>query len=174
MKLRKPGILKKDRPVIKPGMEPIDWILEILAIITMLSFLGFMLYHYTSLPETIPTHFNAAGEPDAYGGKINLLLLPAIVLVVYSLLTLFSRIPEKFNYPVRITQQNARVQYTMGLRMIRIMKLGIAILFFIIAYRIVMATFGRTSGLGSWLIPLYLGIILIPVIVYFILALRNR
>jgi uncharacterized membrane protein len=31
--------------------------------------LGYLLSTYGSLPETIPTHFNASGKPDGFGGR---------------------------------------------------------------------------------------------------------
>jgi hypothetical protein len=51
-------------------------------------------------PERIPVHWNAAGEVDRYGGRLEgLLLLPAIALVVYLLMLFLPRIdPGLANY----------------------------------------------------------------------------
>ena len=101
-------------------------------------------------------------------------MLPGIALVIYSVLTLISRIPEKLNYPVKITPANARKQYTLGLRLIKYLKLVIVLMFFFISYETVMIAFGKSEGLGIWFFPIFIGKIVVPVFIYFILAMRYR
>lgn len=56
-------------------------------------------YLYPSLNDRIPTHFNAAGEADAWGSKDNIFLLPTILgatsLLVYLLLANIKKIDPK-------------------------------------------------------------------------------
>jgi uncharacterized membrane protein len=40
---------------------------------------GYAYYLFPSLPYKIPTHFNASGEPDAWGHKSSIFLLPTIM-----------------------------------------------------------------------------------------------
>ena len=174
MLLRKRNNLELNRPIIKLETGPSDLILEILTIVGLLCFIGFTLYSNTRLPETVPTHFNASGEPDDYGSKNSLWMLPVIALVVYAILSLVSRIPEKFNYPVTITPANARKQYTLGIRLIRYLKLVIVLMFFFISYGTVQTALGIASGLGIWFLPVFLGIILVPIVIYFFLAYQSR
>ncbi len=174
MLFRKKHDLKLNRPVFKFEMGPADWILEILAIAGLLCFLGFMIYHYANLPDTIPTHFNSEGIPDSYGAKVTMWLLPAVAVVIYSILSLISRIPEKLNYPVKITQANARNQYLLGLRLIRYLKFVIILMLFYIGYESVMISLHYSNKLGTWFLPVFISVIFIPIIIYFILALRNR
>lgn len=49
---------------------------------------GYAAYIYSSLPETIPTHFNYKGEADGFGGKDSIFLGPGILGAV-SLFTFF-------------------------------------------------------------------------------------
>ncbi len=155
-------------------MGPADLILEILAIVGLLCFFGFTLYSITRVPDSVPTHFNARGNPDDYGSKTFLWMLPVIAFVVYSILSLVVRIPEKSNYPVTITPANARRQYTLRIRLLRYLKVAIVLMFFFISYKTVMVAQANSSGLGIWFLPVFLGIILIPLIIYFILAQRNH
>jgi len=111
-------------------MGPADLILEILAIVGLLCFFGFTLYSITRVPDSVPTHFNARGNPDDYGSKTFLWMLPVIAFVVYSILSLVVRIPEKSNYPVTITPANARRQYTLRIRLLRYLKVAIVLMFF--------------------------------------------
>jgi uncharacterized membrane protein len=41
-----------------------------------------ILYYFQYLPEQIPTHFNALGEADDHGSKLNIFLLPAIATMI--------------------------------------------------------------------------------------------
>jgi uncharacterized membrane protein len=68
-------------------MTRVYWIiaLVLLAITTVVTALM-----YSSLPETIPTHWNIRGEVDGYGGKWTLFLFPAIMA---GMLVLFYFLP---------------------------------------------------------------------------------
>lgn len=165
---------KVKQPVLKLEMDPADWILEILAIVGLLCFLGFMIYQYTNLPDTIPTHFNSEGKPDSYGNKATMWLFPAAAVVIYSILSVISRIPQKLNYFVKITQTNARIQYILGIRLIRYLKLTMILMLFYVGYKSVMISLRHFNNIGTWFLPVYISVILIPIIIYFILSMRNR
>ncbi|MBE0647248.1 MAG: DUF1648 domain-containing protein [Bacteroidales bacterium] len=174
MLLRRRNKFELNRPIIKLEMGPADLIIEILAIVSLLCFIGFTLYYATRLPATIPTHFDASGNPDGYGGKSSLWMLPVIALVVYGIITLVSRIPEKFNYPVKITPANARKQYILSIRLLRYLKLALVLMFFFISYKTVMVAQGNSGGLGTWFLPVFIGVFLSPIIIYYILAQQSR
>jgi uncharacterized membrane protein len=59
-----------------------------------------------SLPAAIPTHFDGAGNPNRWDSRHALLLLPILAGGLYLLLTVISRFPELFNYPVTVTELN--------------------------------------------------------------------
>ena len=164
---------KENRPLIKIEWTPADWILEGMALLGLLTVFGTAIYNFPKLPDTIPTHFNAAGQPDGYGNKSVFLMFPAISLLLYLLLSLISLIPHRFNYPVKITPQNALKQYTMGTRLIRYLKMSLILLFFDINYSIIRHINNTSQGLGLWFLPVVLGFIFIPVIIYFILSYKN-
>jgi len=52
---------------------------------------------YGSLPETIIIHWNAAGAPDGYAGKIWVALMPAVSLVFLGLFLIIPRIDPSGN-----------------------------------------------------------------------------
>jgi hypothetical protein len=58
------------------------------------------------IPERVPIHFDATGHPDTWGSPAMILLLPAITIIVYLLLTVVTKYPGAFNYPVRVTVFN--------------------------------------------------------------------
>ena len=64
------------------------------------------LYGPNPLPDRIPTHFNLAGQPDAWGSPSSLVLLPAVAAGLYLLITLAGLLPVSFKAPIRMTAEN--------------------------------------------------------------------
>ncbi|MFV0633246.1 DUF1648 domain-containing protein [Demequina sp.] len=72
---------------------------------------------YSTLPETIPIHWNAAGDVDGYGPRWSVLVLAAVWIVMVAGLVVAARYPHTFNYPVDITEANAARVYGSGVAM---------------------------------------------------------
>ena len=90
-----------------------------------------------SLPAQIPTHFNAAGQPDAWGTPGMLWVLPIVAAVIYLLMTLVGRYPGAFNFPMRTTPAARRQLETIALNLIAWLKLEVIGLFAWIQYETV-------------------------------------
>ena len=165
--------IEPDRPLIKPDMGPVDWLLEAIALSGLMFFSGYVIYNMPHLPDTIPTHFNSSGQADEYGGKTAFLILPGVAVFIYILLTLINLIPYRFNFTVKITPANALRQYSLATRMVRTLKSALIWLFWYISFSTIQVTTGATNGLGLWFLPVFLGIIFIPLINYFIMAKKN-
>ncbi len=166
---------KANRPLAKPEMLPIDWLLEALALLGVMVLFGYALYHYPKMPDIIPSHFNAAGKADDYSSKDSFWFLPGVTVFIYALLTLVALVPQQLNYPVKITEGNAPKQYALAVRFIRYLKVILICLFFFIVMAIVKDVRGsESSGLGLWFLPVFMGAIFIPMILYFILSGRNK
>jgi uncharacterized membrane protein len=165
---------KADRPKIKPEFGPVDWLLEGMALIGLLFFIGYFIYHYPHLPETIPGHFNAAGEVDGYSSKSSVWTLAGMAIFVYGLLTFLSFIPNRFNFLVKITPANALRQYTMATRLIRYLKLVIVLLFTYIFYSTVRSVGIGSDGTGIWFMPVFLCMVFVPVVIYSIISSRKK
>jgi uncharacterized membrane protein len=58
------------------------------------------------LPDRIPFHFDAAGNPNGWGSPASLILVPAMAAGFYLLLTVIVLFPSTFNYPVEVTEEN--------------------------------------------------------------------
>ncbi len=129
--------------------------------------LGFTLYYYPMLPEIIPHHFDAAGQPDSFGDKKIILVLPAIGVLLFIFMQYLSRHPHTFNYNVPITEQNAQEQYRIASRMIRSLAAFISCSFAYITYGTVQAARERWDGLGTWFLPVFL-VLIFGLIGYFL------
>ena len=124
--------------------------------------------NYTNLPNTIPIHYNSAGQADGFGGKGYIFGLPVTATVLFMGLTILNKFPHVFNYPTAITTGNALRQYTNATNMIRYLKFIIVVIFGLISWQTIRIVNGKESGLGTWFLPLTLGLIFIP-LTYFVL-----
>lgn len=146
----------QQRPRIKIPLNEMDRFLEFSGWAILVIMWGFVLYKYSSLPETIPTHFNASGHPDGFGDSVTIFLLPALATVFFVGLTILNKYPHAFNYPNEVTLENAMVLYKRATSLIRYLKLGLVLLFGFITYKTIRISSGSEKNLGSWLLPMIL------------------
>lgn len=158
----------ESRPKLKIKNTPTDNLVEAIGWFTLIALWFVTLTSYANLPQTIPTHYNAAGVADGYGSKTSIFGLPIIATLLFVVLTILNKFPHAFNYLTPITNQNALEQYTNATKLIRYLKLGVVFIFFIIDYKTIQHATGETIGLGSWFLPVSLAIVFIPLL-YFIL-----
>ena len=57
----------------------VDYVFLGLAVLCFLFTLIFVIVKYPSLPDLLPSHFNARGEIDAWSGKASAAFFPAII-----------------------------------------------------------------------------------------------
>ena len=50
-------------------MTPQDWLMEIMSLIGLVAMFCYIFYHYSKLPDSIPSHFDIAGNPDEFGSR---------------------------------------------------------------------------------------------------------
>lgn len=148
-------------------MQGTDRLIEALCIGLIVGFWAFAWYAYSTVPEIIPTHFNASGKPDAEGSRSTIWILPAITTLSYILLVLFNRVPHIFNYPVKITEDNAAFQYGNATRMIRVLNLILIAMFFIIGVIMYRVAMGKMEGTGTMVILVAVVLPIVPVFYYF-------
>jgi uncharacterized membrane protein len=132
------------------------------------------IFYYKNLPVTIPTHFNIAGEADNYGVRSTIFFMPALGTVLFIGMTILNRFPHVFNYPVKITPENARKQYTMATRLIRVLKLAVLIIFTMIVWYSGQAAIDKSGKLFLLFLPLTLAIIFIPLVLYIIKSFKEK
>lgn len=147
-----------ERPRQDIRLERIDQILEIVGIIGLALLIGLPIFFYGALPDVIPRHYNAVGQPNGYSEKGIIWALPAIGLILYLGLSLLNRYPHKFNYPQRVTKENAARQYKNATRMLRMLNCIIAGVFVYITYSTIRTALGKQNGLGDYFLPTFLAL----------------
>ncbi|MFZ4475921.1 MAG: DUF1648 domain-containing protein [Saprospiraceae bacterium] len=161
------------RPIIKLELSTSDKILEFAGWLTILLVWVLTFANYKILPDQIPTHFNAAGVADGYGAKWMIFTLPLVSTVVFVGLTILNKYPHIFNYLTTITESNAQREYTNATKLIRGLKFAIAFVFGLIAYQTIQHATRQTQELGVWFFPLVVGLVFVPVILYFTQSIHN-
>ena len=153
-------------PKINIELSKTDKLIEIISWITFIFVWVTIVINYSSLPDTIPIHFDASGQPDGYGSKAMIFLLGFILTFVFVLMTLLNKVPHIFNYPVKITAENAQYQYKNATKLIRYIRLSVVFLFTYILIMTMKTAHGEADGLGVWSLAAFLIILLGPLANY--------
>jgi uncharacterized membrane protein len=77
----------EERPKIKLELTTADKIFESVGWFLIIAFWGFTITNYSNLPNTIPTHYNGAGQADGFGAKATILTLPLVATILFIGLT---------------------------------------------------------------------------------------
>jgi hypothetical protein len=141
------------RPKIKLPYTAPEKLLQVGAALLLLAGIALTVSSMGALPARIPTHFGFDGNPDGWGGKNSLFLLPILSAVFYAGLTELERVPWVYNYPVEITEENAPGQYRVGRLMIEWMKLVVLAIYSYLQWQTVEGAKGLSHGLGAWFLP---------------------
>lgn len=139
-----------ERPRIKIEKNLVDIATEIIGILGLILLIGLPLYYFDKLPETIPRHFGANGQPDGFSGKGIIWTLPIIGIVMYIGIFWLNKYPHIFNYPQQVTKENAERLYKIVTRMIRTLNAIISCVFAYITYSTIQTALGNQNGLGAW------------------------
>ncbi len=139
---------------MKPKLPftPLQKLWELLAALLLVALIAFLLMEWPRLPQNIPTHYNGAGQPDAWGGKGSLAALAAVTVMMYAMLTAVTFLPAIWNLPVRTTEENRQQVYTQTKTMLCWTKLVIVAVFCYITF-----CSARALPLGTLFLPVTLG-----------------
>ncbi|MEO6131511.1 MAG: DUF1648 domain-containing protein [Saprospiraceae bacterium] len=163
------------RPLLNIELTTGDKIIEIAGWCTLGFLWLFIILIYDNLPDIIPTHFNGMGQINNYGDKMTLFFLPVICSMIFISFSVLNRYPHKYNYPVKITPENALAQYTNATRMLRFLKLTIGIIFFLVVYMVVHAIKnGNSEEITIWMLPLVFVLIISPITYFLFKAIKLK
>ena len=145
-----------------------DWITEALSLALVFGTILYLIVMWKSIPDTIPAHYNAAGEVNRWGGKSELLMLPIISGILYFFITLIQQYPQAWNTGVTVTEENRERVYRILRNLIGTTKLMMLLVF---------SSLTVLSSLGLALPIWYLGVFLVLLfgsITFFIIQLSKE
>jgi len=122
-------MLHPKRPRIEIEKSQINILLEILTFLLVAGAAGLIGWYYNQLPDQIPIYFNSpTKDANGFGSKSILWMSPIICGIIVIGLYILNRFPHIFNYPVKITAENAEYQYKLATQMLRVLNLIIGFL----------------------------------------------
>lgn len=153
-------MFNENRPKITLEKSTLDAFLDVFSFGILGIALFYTILNYSALPEQVPMHFNHSGKITRYGDKSSIWFLNIIgFATVYGLLYL-NKFPHIFNYPQKITEENAKKFYSDATRMIRLLNVSIALLFAIISFEITQVSLNQTESISSIANYLLMGIVI--------------
>ncbi|MDO7853401.1 DUF1648 domain-containing protein [Hymenobacter convexus] len=168
----------ESRPKIEVPQTPADKAADVAAWGALAALWALTTWYLFRLPDTIPIHFNAAGEPDRYDEKGTLAVLSLMATALFAAMTVVAnavgRNPRALNYPVTITPANALGQYRGAIRVARSLRIGFVLVFVQLLYQTAQVATGQAKGLGTWSMPIDFGLLLaLPGLWYWWTVARN-
>jgi hypothetical protein len=163
-----------NRPILPIPRSPAAAVLEIVAVVGTVLSVALLVQSWKALPPVIPVHFGISGKPDGWGAKPIVCLFPALSAAIYVGLTVLSRFPHTFNYPVPITEENAARQYRLACELLSWLKAELICLFGWIAWGTIQVALGKAEGLGVGFAPAVMLVIFGTAGFYFWQAYRAR
>lgn len=118
-----------EHPVISIKKTKTEWLHDMICIVLFVSIIIYLAFAWPYLPDQIPIHYDALGNADQWGSKWFTFLLIALTILIYIGFTILRKHPYKFNYPDRLTEENAERFYKNANLTISWMNFEIAIYF---------------------------------------------
>jgi uncharacterized membrane protein len=145
--------------------------LETVSFILVALLWGYTAMSVAALPDTIPTHFNLAGEANSVGSKTMLWMFPVIATILVGLMKIIKRHPEYLNYPYKITEENRERQQQLAFMLLSGIASVIPLLFAFIIYST--TKYVENGRFDFPVFPVMLGVFL-PIVIYFYFARKAR
>ena len=144
------------RPKIDIKLDPIDRVLQATTALGLLALVLLPLYYFDMLPDEIPSHFGPNGQPDDYSRKGIIWTLPIIGLLLSTGLFWLNKHPHTFNYPQKITEDNAERLYTVATKVTRFINAQMALVFAYLAYSTIHTALGTQDGLSPYFLVIFI------------------
>lgn len=128
-----------------------DTIMEYLCRTMLIGTLIYLIVCWNTIPDQIPTHYNAAGEIDGWGSKGMIWFTVIIVWFLYLGISFVERYPDIWNTGVKITRENREKVYRLLKYLIRTSKLIMTAVFTMLVIFPAME-----KPLPVWFTPVYL------------------
>ena len=143
-----------NRPKVQmPPFSPFELILIWGTVLLLLSMFWSSVAAWLTVPDRIVTQFDAAGNPQGWGTKNTLLILPGVSLVLGILFSFGTCLPRYCNYPCKITEQNAQQLYGLARQLMLVIGAITTVLMWFINHTIVQSALtGRFPLNPIWII----------------------
>lgn len=131
-----------------------DRVIKAITLLVLIFMWAFVIISYPTLPKKIATHFDFNGKADDFGSKNTIWLLPILASIVSIGFDLLIRFPIQKSYLNNTDTEIATLQYHSSIRLLRIIGLIIAMMFFYITYQVIIPDTSDSPKTDVWFIPI--------------------
>jgi uncharacterized membrane protein len=115
---------------------------------------------YSRLPERIATHFNETGMVNGFGAKSVLWVLVGIAVLLYLVLTVVDSVTSVVHLKRPLAPEREKVVLAQVMAMVGWIKVEVCWMFAYLCLAMVRSGMGLQIGLGWWLLPVMLVVVL--------------
>ena len=164
---------KSYRPILIIPTTPIEKTYDRISLGLIFGMVVLAIWGFFDLPEIIPIHWNIKGQADGFGKRYWIGLFPLISLLFYFGNNKITKIPHKYNYLKKITEENVEEEYIFGRKVIRITHLVSKIVFALLIYSTVRGALTSDKNMVLGVLILLIVLILCPIIYSIYIFWRN-
>ena len=144
-------------------------IINILCLVMLVGTIVWLIVTWDNIPDEVPMHFNAGGEIDRMGDKVEIIVMPIFSWLLYGIMAFIEAIPGAWNTGVKVTPENSARVYAIIKRMLVTIKFVMVLSFTMIT---VFISIGKP--LPVWFLAFELICIFGPMVYNLISLYRNR
>ena len=161
-----------EAPKIHIKKTKMEWFHDILCICLFVGILLYLAYMWPTLPDRIPIHYDLQEHADRWGSKWFILLLILLNVLIYLGFTFIRKYPHKFNYPSRLTKENAENFYRNANLTISWVKLETVIYFSVLGKNFIDSAANKSDFMNVYGFLVWICALVITV-VYFLVKRRR-
>jgi uncharacterized membrane protein len=138
-------------------------IFEVVFAIVAIVVWGLIIWMVHQAPDTVPTHFDASGKPNAYGSPVEV-TIPCIILTIAAIsMMVLAYFPRHINMPFKITNIQ---QVKLALRQLRIAGIIMMIIPLAVAYTMLGMSSSTAVPIISVVVLLLAEFLLFTILIY--------
>lgn len=141
--------IEEKRPRLHIPYSVSEKYLEAAGVIAVFINIAMLLKYNSILPSVIPIHFDDSGIPNKWGNKSAFSASYIKLAIFYIIFTLLSQFPRMFNYIIRISKENAMVQYHAARKFMICLKIEILFIFTYYQWAAINVALGKMKGIGE-------------------------
>lgn len=144
-------------------------IVNLLSMILIIGIFAYLILNWNQIPDSVPGHFNGAGEIDRWGSKYELFLCPSFALGIYALISFLEKYPTLWNTGVTVTKANQTRVYCILKNMIVTLKFTAVLVLVSITFYSVLS-----KPLSKWFLPVCVVLTFAPMVYFLVLLYKKK
>ena len=149
------------------------WLFEAAALAGLLLLAALPVFQWPYLPESVPTHFDGSGVPDAWGDKDALVVLPVVGLLMYAGLGIAGLFVRHGKFTATSPGGRER-QLALTHELLSLTKAELLLLFAWLEWKSIQVAQQQAEGLGRAALPVILVVVGASMALYLVRILKVR